>query len=157
MDNYRLSVSPFLWRAVIEDGSSLVRGPTRCLAIDGEREDDIENLLLQNTGLLLLSSQQKRVKNFCAKLYEVNGKQINFKPQMTDEDWDELKTNFAITKASWQIKLLILFVLKIISIFLISQRRKAENPYPPFITSSLRRSITACFRPRRTNDVAQQL
>ncbi|MFA3781900.1 type I DNA topoisomerase [Melioribacteraceae bacterium 4301-Me] len=157
-------ISPFLWKAVVDSGSlSAGRVQSVALRLVCEREEEIEKFVPTEYWNLIAQFMTEDGKEFSAKLYEMEGKQLKVqpKPEMTEEDWKEfLKNNFAINTESLAKEIATKIESK--NKFVISDITKKENkrnPFPPFITSTLQveASRKLGFRPKKTMMLAQNL
>lgn len=159
-------VSPFLWRAMIEESSnSLSAGRVQSVALRliCEREEEIEKFKPIEYWSLIGQFLTDKKENIEAKLYEVDGKTIKVPPkaEMNEEEWKEFfSKNFAVRNLEEANKLY--EDIKSKNNFVISDVNKKEvkrNPYPPFITSTMQSeaSKSLSFRPRKTMQVAQSL
>ena len=159
-------ISPFLWRAMIEESSSSLsagRVQSVALRLICEREEAIERFKPIEYWSLVGKFLTEKKDKIEAKLYEVNGKTIKIPPkaEMNDDEWKEFfEKNFAVRNAEEAEKLFADINSK--TNFTISEVNKKEvkrNPYPPFITSTLQSeaSKSLSFRPRRTMQIAQSL
>lgn len=160
------SVSPFLWRAIIEEASNALsagRVQSVALRLVCEREAEIRAFIPTEFWTLKGIFQKGGKQEFKASLFSVEGKEVRIppKPVMTDADWiDFNKQFFALPDArTASLTESEIRAVKAYAITDITKRTGKRNPPVPFITSTLQAEASRLLkmRPAITMKIAQSL